>query len=170
VAAAHGNPILMGGPALSDHWGADSRTETNFRTVLSATLAGLWPSGWPENFVWTHHNYVDVEENLGATRAGAVRGLLLDRWSGRGGSADPKLWLTEGGARLGSGKAGDLTEQAELVRLNWERMSAEPGVEMWTNYLLYANPYADSGLRQSWLAGGAPRPVWNTFVSFPAVQ
>jgi len=171
VTAARGNPILLGAPAISDHYGVDSRTETNFRTAVWDTLAALSPSGWPDSFVWTHHNYIDVEENTASpTRAEAVRGLLVDRWGGRGGSADPKLWLTEGGARLGSGEATDPARQAELVRLNWERMSAAPGIEMWTNYLLYENPYADSGLRDDRLSGGAPRPVWNTFVAFPSLQ
>jgi hypothetical protein len=169
VAAARGNPIRMAGPALSDHFGADSRTETNFRTAVSATLAGLSPSGWSEDFIWTHHNYGDVEQDIPPpTRADAVRILLLGRWGGRGGSADPKLWLTEGGARLGSGEATDLIKQAELVRLNYERMTFAPGVEMWTNYLLFANPYANSGLRGDRLAGGAPRPVWDTFLGLPA--
>jgi hypothetical protein len=169
VAAARGNPILMAGPGLSDHLGADSRTETNFRTAVSATLGGLSSGGWSEDFVWTHHNYADVEQDMPSpTRADAVRTLLLGRWDGRGGSADPKLWLTEGGARLGSGDATDLTRQAELVRLNYERMSVAPGIEMWTNYMLYSNPYADSGLRHARLAGGAPRPVWDTFVGLPA--
>ena len=171
VAAARGDPILMGAPALSDHFGVDSRTETNFRTAVSATLAALAPGGWPDSYVWTHHNYIDVEENTPSpTRADAVRALLLGRWSGRGGSTDPKLWLTEGGARLGSGDATDPGRQAQLVRLNWERMTAAPGVEMWTNYLLYEHPYADSGLRDDRLAGGAPRPVWDTFAGFPGVQ
>jgi hypothetical protein len=171
VAAARGNPIEMAGPALSDHFGDDSRTETNFRTAVSATLAGLPPGGWPGDFVWTHHNYSDVEENVPSpTRADAVRTLLLGRWDGRGGSTDPKVWLTEGGARLGSGQATDLGKQADLVRVNYERMSAAPGIEMWTNYMLYSNPYADSGLRHNLVMGGAPRPVWNTFVGLPGIQ
>ena len=171
VAAAHGNPIQMAGPALSDHFGDDSRTETNFRTAVSGTLAGLPPGGGPDDFVWTHHNYSDVEENVPSpTRADAVRTLLLGRWDGRGGSTDPKVWLTEGGARLGSGQATDLSKQADLVRVNYERMSAAPGIEMWTNYMLYSNPYADSGLRHNLLTGGAARPVWNTFVGLPGIQ
>jgi hypothetical protein len=97
-----------------------------------------------------------------------VRGYLLGKWRGRGGTGDPKLWLTEGGARLGQSQATTLALQAELVRLNWERMTAAPGIQMWTNYLLYANPVADSGLREDRLTSDLPRPVWSTFVAFPA--
>ena len=56
------------------------------------------------------------------------------------------------------------------MRLNWERMSAAPGIQMWTTYLLYANAVADSGLREDRLASAAPRPVWNVFASFPAYR
>jgi hypothetical protein len=119
--------------------------------------------------VWSHHNYSDVERNIASpTRAEQLRSYLVGRWRGLGGTSDPDLWLTEGGARLGQAKATDLTMQAELVRLNWQRMSAAPGVGMWTNYLLYADPTANSGLREARLGSAAPRPVWNVFLSFPA--
>jgi hypothetical protein len=41
---------------------------------------------------------------------------------------------------------------------------------MWSNYLLYADPTANSGLRDERLGSAAPRPVWNVFASFPAVR
>jgi hypothetical protein len=44
-------------------------------------------------------------------------------------------------------------------------MRALGGIEVWTNYLLYSNPTADSGLRESRESGGAPRPVWDVFGS-----
>jgi hypothetical protein len=171
VSARRGDPLMLVGPALSDRFGADSRLMTNFQTAVPETLNGLAARGFKPapNFVWSHHNYSDVERNIASpTRAEQARGYLVGRWSGLGGTADPKLWLTEGGARLGQGQAVDLNMQAELVRLNWERMSAAPGVQMWTNYLLYADPTANSGLRESRFAGGAPRPGWNVFAGFPA--
>jgi hypothetical protein len=171
VSAARGHPLMLVGPGLSDRFGADSRLMTNFQTAVPETLNGLAARGFKTapNFVWSHHNYSDVERNLVApTRAELVRSYLLGRWPGLGGTADPKLWLTEGGARLGQNQAVDLTMQAELVRLNWERMSAAPGIHMWTNYLLYANATANSGLREDRFAGAAPRPVWNEFTAFPA--
>ncbi len=169
VSAARGNPILLAGPGMADRFGANSRLMTNFQTAVPESLSRLPTSGWSDNFIWSHHNYSDVERNIASpTRAEQVRGYLLGKWRGRGGTGDPKLWLTEGGARLGQSQATTLALQAELVRLNWERMTAAPGIQMWTNYLLYANPVADSGLREDRLTSGVPRPVWSTFVAFPA--
>jgi Cellulase (glycosyl hydrolase family 5) len=171
VSSARGNPLMLAGPGLSDRFGADSRLMTNFQTVVRETLSGLSARGFnsASNFVWSHHNYSDVERNLASpTRAEQARGYLVGRWRGLGGTSAPKLWLTEGGARLGQSQATDLTKQAELVRLSWERMSAAPGIQMWTNYLLYADATANSGLREARLAGGAPRPVWNVFAAFPS--
>jgi Cellulase (glycosyl hydrolase family 5) len=172
VSASRGHPVTLVGPGLSDRFGADSRLMTNFQTAVPETLTGLQARGFTStsNFAWSHHNYSDVERNVASpTRAEQVRGYLLGRWRGLGGTSDPKVWLTEGGARLGTAQATDLTMQAELVRLNWERMSAAAGIQMWTNYMLYADPTANSGLREARLGSGAPRPVWNVFLSFPSV-
>ena len=173
VSAARRDPVLLMGPALADRFGADSRLMTNFQTAVPETLTGLEARGFRTSghFVWSHHNYADVERNVATpTRADQARAYLVGRWRGLGGTVNPKLWLTEGGARLGQSQATDLTMQAELVRLNWERMSAAPGIEMWTNYLLYADPTADSGLREARLGSALPRPVWNVFASFPAYR
>lgn len=171
VSAARGDPLMLAGPGLADRFGADSRLMTNFQTAVPGTLTGLEARGFKTapNFVWTHHNYSDVERNIAApTRAEEARLYLVGRWRGLGGLSFPALWLTEGGARLGQSQAVDLTMQAELVRLNWERMTAAPGVQMWTNYLLYADATANSGLREARLGSAVPRPVWNVFASFPS--
>jgi hypothetical protein len=173
VSAARGHPLLLAGPGLADRFGADSRTMTNFQTAVPETLGGLAARGFKpaSNFAWSHHNYSDVERNIAApTRTEQARGYLVGRWKGLGGTSSPKLWLTEGGARLGQSQATDLAKQAELVRLNWERMTAAPGIQMWSNYLLYADPTANSGLREARLGGGSPRPVWNVFRAFPSVR
>ena len=54
--------------------------------------------------------------------------------------------MTEGGARLGSGEVRDLADQAELLADAWARMSALPAVELFSNYLMYADPIANCGL------------------------
>lgn len=171
VSAYRLDPLTLVGPAMSDHLGADGRLMTSFHTAQPETLSRLEERGFTSapHFVWSHHNYEDVERNIASpTRAEEARGYLLGRWRGMGGAGAPKLWLTEGGARLGQGYATDPTMQAELVRLNWERMSVAAGVAMWTNYLLYADATANSGLREARLGSAVPRPVWNVFASFPA--
>jgi Cellulase (glycosyl hydrolase family 5) len=171
VLSARGHPLLLAGPGLSDRFGANSRLMTNFQTAVPDTLGVLQARGFKSssNFVWTHHNYSDVERNIASpTRAEMTRDYLVGRWRGLGGTSAPKVWLTEGGARLGQSQAVDLASQAELVRLNWERMSAAPGIQMWTNYMLYADPTANSGLREARLGSAAPRPVWDVFRAFPA--
>ena len=78
VAAARGNPILMVGPGMSDRYGADSRLMTNFQTAAPDVLSRLPSSGWADNFVWSHHNYSDVERNnVSPTRAEQARGYLV---------------------------------------------------------------------------------------------
>jgi hypothetical protein len=171
VSAARGARLLLAGPGLSDRFGADDRLMTTFQTAIPEILTGLEARGFgpAPNFVWSHHNYSDVERNIPApTRAEEARMYLVGRWPGLGGLSFPQLWLTEGGARLGQHQATDPAMQAELVRLNWERMSLTPGIAMWTNYLLYANAGTNSGLREARLGSAAPRPVWNVFASFPA--
>jgi hypothetical protein len=171
LSSVRGHRNYVAVSAMADRFGANSRFFTNFQTAVPDTLAQLVARGFPstQSFVWTHHNYSDIERNLPSpTRAEQVVEMLRGRWPGRGGSASPRLWLTEGGARLGVSEATDLTRQAELVRSSWDRMTAAGGVEMFSNYLMYESPYANSGLRHSLASGGAPRPVWDVFRSFPS--
>jgi Cellulase (glycosyl hydrolase family 5) len=171
VSADHGHPIGLAGPALSDRARPNDRLFTTLETAAPQTLDALPRLGFAPTptFAWTHHNYFDIERNISSpTRAELVRELLHGRWSGRGGPADPRVWLTEGGARLGSGEVSDLAAQALLVAASWERMTAAPGIELFSNYLMYADPVANSGLCESIASGGAPRPLWEVFQRFPA--
>jgi hypothetical protein len=171
LSAARGHPIRIGVGGMADRFGADSRFHTNFQTAVPRTLDRLAARNFPNtpSFVWTHHNYSDIERDIPSpTRAEMTVGYLRGRWRGRGGQAAPKVWLTEGGARLGVSQATDLNRQAGLVRSSWDRMTAAVGVEMFPNYLMYESPYANSGLRYSLAAGGGPRPVWDVFRAFPS--
>jgi len=171
LSAARGHRIFVGVGGMADRFGADSRFATNFQTAVPRTLDRLAQRGFPDtsSFIWTHHNYSDIERDLPSpTRAEMTVDLLRGRWRGRGGTTSPRVWITEGGARLGSSQATDLTRQAQLVRSSWDRMTAAPGIEMFANYLMYESPYANSGLRHSLAAGGAPRPVWDAFRAFPS--
>ena len=171
LSAERGHPIQLAAPALSDRARPGDRLFTPLETAVPATLRRLEGIGFPPtpSFIWTHHNYSDIEHELPSpTRAEHVRELLRGRWRGRGGPGDPRVWLTEGGARLGSGEVGDVSIQAELLAASWARMSAADGIEMFSNYLMYADPVANSGLCESIATGGAPRPVWNAFAGFPS--
>ncbi|HEX2232478.1 MAG TPA: hypothetical protein VHG69_03845 [Thermoleophilaceae bacterium] len=171
LSSARGHPIRIGVGGMADAFGADSRTRTNFQTGVPRTLDRLAARGFPStpSFIWTHHNYSDIERDLPSpTRAEMTVEMLRGRWRGRGGSTDPRVWLTEGGARLGTQQATDLARQAQLVKSSWDRMTTAPGIEMFPNYLMYENPYANSGLRYSLAAGGGPRPVCDAFTAFPS--
>jgi hypothetical protein len=168
LSAERGHPIGIAAPALSDRARPGDRLFTPLETAVPETLAALDELGFPPTagFVWSHHNYFDIEHDLPSpTRAELLRELLRGRWRGRGGPGDPRVWLTEGGARLGSAEVSDLAKQAELLAASWARMTAAEGVEMFSNYLMYADPVANSGLCE---ADGAPRPVWNVFRGFPS--
>jgi hypothetical protein len=166
LSADRGHPIGLAAPALSDRPRPDDRLFTSLETAVPQTLAALDELALAPtpSFVWTHHNYSDIERNIPSpTRAESLRQLLRGRWRGRGGPGDPRVWLTEGGARLGSGDVSDLAAQALLVAASWERMSAAPGIELFSNYLMYGDPVANSGLCEPIASGGAPRPVWEVF-------
>jgi hypothetical protein len=168
LSAERGNPLRLAGPALSDRARPPDRLFTPLETAIPQTLSALDDRGFPPTptFAWSHHNYSDVEQDLPSpTRAELARDLLREGWRGRGGPSDPRVWLTEGGARLGSGEVTDLTKQAQLVASAWTRMSEAQGIEMFSNYLMYADPVANSGLCE---ADGTPRPVWDAFRGFPS--
>jgi hypothetical protein len=168
VSAERGDSMQLAAPALSDRARPGDRLFTPLETTVPATLAALDGLGFPPtpSFIWTQHNYSDIEHDVPSpTRAELVRELLRGRWRGRGGPGDPRVWLTEGGARLGSGEVSDLSIQAELLAASWTRMSAARGIEMFSNYLMYADPVANSGLCE---ADGTPRPVWDVFRRFPS--
>jgi hypothetical protein len=168
LGAERAHPIQIAGPALSDRARPPDRLFTPLETVVPDTLGALDDRGFPPTpaFIWSHHNYSDIEGDVPSpTRAELVRELLRGRWRGRGGPSDPRVWLTEGGARLGSGEVTDLSSQAELVAASWTRMSAAEGIELFSNYLMYADPVANSGLCE---VDGTPRPVWDVFRGLPS--
>ena len=128
---------------------ADGRLFTSARSLVPPVLAALELFGFPAtpSFAWTHHNYWDIERGVALPGgAGELARMLRGGWRGRGGPGDPRIWMTEGGARLGSGEVRDLADQAELLGDSWARASALPAVELFSNYLMYADPMADCGL------------------------
>ncbi len=171
LSAQRGHRIGLAGPALSDRVRADDRLFTSVRSLVPPILAGLERLGLPAtpSFAWSHHNYWDIERGVELPGgAGDLVRMLRGRWVGRGGPADPRVWMTEGGARIGSGEVTDLSDQAALLATAWTRMSALPAVELFSNYLMYSDPTADCGLCDNLASGGAPRPVWHVFRGFGA--
>jgi hypothetical protein len=171
LSADRGHPIGLAGPALSDRVRPDDRLFTSVRALVPRTLDELGRRGFPRtpSFAWSHHNYWDIERGVALPGgAGDLARMLRGRWRGRGGPAAPRIWMTEGGARLGSGEVTDLSRQADLVAAAWTRLSALGAVELYSNYLMYSDPVADCGLCDDLARGGAPRPVWGVFQGFPA--
>src|SRR5680860_1659184 len=67
---------------------------------------------------------------------------------------------------------GDTRLQVRLVRQNWDRMATGDGdgdgMEMVTNYLGYSEFHYDTGMRDPLEAGGAPRPLEQTWAKLPS--
>jgi hypothetical protein len=113
INAARGLPVMLAGPATQDG-PASTRLQTVYDDFTAKLLDAL--DAGPEfdpgaNFVWTHHNYRDVEEDRGVGSVGdfgagqvnasaSIRAAISGRWRGlgrpEGGAA---LWITEGGVR-----------------------------------------------------------------------
>jgi hypothetical protein len=139
IAAEHGHPSPLGAPGLADIVGPTGDLLGNYSDFVPALLSELDGIGFAAHpqFIWTHHNYIDMEADPGdhspegPSRATEVREMLAGRWSGwRGTDPDvPGVWLTEGGVRvnrlLARARAPDpeaaLELQAELIRRNWDR-------------------------------------------------
>ncbi|MDQ3433145.1 MAG: hypothetical protein M3481_00420 [Actinomycetota bacterium] len=190
IAAEHGHPSPLGAPGLADIVGPTGDLLGNYSDFVPALLSELDGIGFAAHpqFIWTHHNYIDMEADPGdhspegPSRATEVREMLAGRWSGwRGTDPDvPGVWLTEGGVRvnrlLARARAPDpeaaLELQAELIRRNWDRHDSDtgpdgPGIEMVTNYLMYTDLGYDSGLREP-LVPGTTRPAYETWRRLPS--
>jgi hypothetical protein len=153
----NGLPRLVG-PATCDNWATvqDSRKRTTFQSFVGNGTAGdggllseLHAIGFTGdvNFAWSHHNYTDVEYDIGdksqrnnttwgagKTLAHDVRKRLEGEWVGwpYADGDNPYLLLTEGGARLekiesiyGLVEQAALDKQAALLLRNWKRMKGD---------------------------------------------
>ena len=199
IVARYGGEPMLAGPASSD--GTDSnRLRTGYASLATRLLPGLRDAGFVAGprFVWTHHNYTDVSLDLGpgstaldagtdstrqVNRTADMRRRLIGIWAGwpSGTTADPGLFVTEGGVTLRSiGTSGGITDpaaqrakQADLLQRNWARMSASPqgaGVGMACNYLWYTDPSFDSGLCDTAEAGGATRSAYGAWGALPPLR
>ena len=115
-----------------------------------------------DHWVWSFHNYNDAE--LGGDRVGRMRAQLAGRWRGRA-AADggPLVFATEGGVRLSGvrrrygveyGPERQRAEQAAMLAQAVTRYERTPGVGLFTQYTVNADPGYDCGLREPDGGGG----------------
>jgi hypothetical protein len=182
LAARHDNPPLIVAPATSDVSG-ESRTVTGYDTFTRALLDRLAERDFDPGpqVAWSHHNYTDVEGDLGGgdNRLAQVRRLLERRWTGwpHGDAARPGVLVTESGARVtkvaktfGLPDAGSARrKQADLLERSWRRLASGPegaGVGLLCLYLFRTDPNYDSGLCE---ANGTPRPAYYAWADMPTL-
>jgi hypothetical protein len=175
-------PVLLA-PGSSDTresntvWEPYDKFTTNLLNELDALNASS-PGRW---FGWSHHNHRDIELDAGMgnappygqagnpqSSAAMVRSLLKNRWYGWNStsSADPKVLLTEGGARLdvvrdywftvGGTPSPDTVrnKQRELLERNYNRMrntSDGTGIALLMWHLFTSDYTYDTGLRDAYV-------------------
>ena len=120
-----------------------------------------------DHWIWSFHNYNESES--GGTRSTRLREQLARRWRGRlAPDGLPLLYATEGGVRLSfiareRGEEADLRAgQAEVLARALARAQATPGIGLYTQYTVLADPGYDCGLRET---DGRPRPAFGVFVA-----
>lgn len=160
VSGELGHPCYLMAPATDDGLGpatkfraadVSTRERTRYDDFTNALLTRLGQINFNAHwkFLWTHHNYRDVEDDVGQfsnnnnggvvykNRAADVRSRLVGRWGGwpqgggpGGDKSQPGLFITEGGARrkkivnqYGGGSASYdwKLKQKDLVKNNWQR-------------------------------------------------
>jgi hypothetical protein len=186
ASAVYGHPLNLMGPAGDDGPRGNNpvpgstRQRTMYATAVRSVLDGLDAVGFKAHskFMWSHHNYTDVEQDQGAdtgirNRAAHVRSLLTGRWTGwpQNGttSSAPGVFITEGGARVDV--VGGVAQQATQIKRNWDRMARDDGdgagIAMVAQYLSYTAPFFDTGVLEASSVGGAKRPAYSTWKALP---
>jgi hypothetical protein len=176
VARRHGNAATCLAPSISDAESDNTLMITTRRPFTATLLDALDRRGFAggQHWVWSFHNYNDIE--LGGDRVSDMRAQLAGRWRGRA-AADggPLVYATEGGVRLSGVRRRfgetfppqrQLEEQAAMLAEAVARYERTPGVGLFTQYTVTADPGYDCGLRE---ADGAPRPAFAAYVTSPPV-
>jgi hypothetical protein len=165
----YGVPLLA--PATSDTRGSSNpRSVTSYGNFLSALKGALQYLNFNgnANFRWSHHNYRDIETSTASGYTAAFN-TLSGWWQGSKTGGQPAIWITEGGARMGSSEVNEnLTTQANKVASAYAVMAAASGAAMFTNYLLHDpgdSPQQEAVDSALIALNGQPRPVWTTFLN-----
>ena len=171
-----------GEAALDPSSNVDPTDFTTAKPVPQELIAELQRIAFAQGgpwYAWSHHNHRDIEVNgggIGPTgsaqphRAKRARDLIKGKWRGWGSNDvnDPRLFLTEGGARLDQVKAewfgglgqpaytvgGVRSKQAQLVQDQITRLktgSEGVGMCMAMQYLVTSSIAYDTGLRDAYL-------------------
>lgn len=171
IARRHDGAAVCLAPSISDAESDRPWRITERAPFVDALLPALERRGFAggAHWVWSFHNYNDCE--LGGERVRAMRAQLAGRWRGRA-AADggPLVFATEGGVRLeGVARRTGVTysparqreEQAAMLADAVARYEREPGVGLFTQYTVYADPDYDCGLVE---ADGTMRPAFAAWV------
>jgi hypothetical protein len=158
-------------PSISDAVSDKALLVTGRRRFIGTLLDSLDRRGFEggERWVWSFHNYNDAER--GGDRVSAMRAQLAGRWRGRRApEGGPLVYATEGGVRLAGverrygrtlSPSRLRNEQAAMLAGAIARYERTPGVGLFTQYTVTADPNYDCGLRD---ADGGARPAFAAFV------
>jgi hypothetical protein len=172
IARRHDYAATCLGPSISDAESDRPWRITERRPFVEALLPALARRGFAggDHWVWSFHNYNDCE--LGGDRASDMRAQIAGRWQGRhAADGGPLLFATEGGVRLvGVERRYGQTfppdrqraEQAAMLADAVARSERTPGVGLFTQYTVYADPDYDCGLLES---DGTMRPAFGAWVT-----
>ena len=172
IAARHDHAATCLAPSISDAESDRPWMITERRPFVDALLPALDRRGFAggDHWVWSFHNYNDAE--LGGDRVADMRAQLAGRWRGRA-AADggPLVFATEGGVRLSGvrrryGKtfsaAAQRDEQAAMLADALRRYERAPGVGLFTQYTVHADPAYDCGIREP---DGGWRPAFDAWTA-----
>jgi hypothetical protein len=169
IARRHDLAATCLAPSCSDADGLRNGTLIRQPAFADRLLATLDAAGFAggNHWVWSFHNYNESES--GGNRSTRLRRQLAGRWRGRlAPDGLPLLYATEGGVRLAfiareRGAGADLRAgQAEVLARALARAEATPGLGLYTQYTVTADPDYDCGLRET---DGGPRPAYDVFVA-----
>jgi hypothetical protein len=117
------------------------RYATDYLDTTNAILNML--SNWRPRvyFVWSHHNYTDIREQV-QTRANNVRNALYNlNWRGGG---DRNVYITEGAASAGTFSSADQNAQVVNLNKNWNDPHF-PELQMFTQHSIRNKPLPGGG-------------------------
>ena len=172
IARRHDLAATCLAPSISDAESDRPWRITEQRPFTESLLAALDRRGFTggDHWVWAFHNYNDAE--LGGARVSDLRAQLRGRWNGRrAADGGPLLYATEGGVRLigperrygrAFSPAEQRTAQARMLADAIARCERTPGLGLFTQYTVNADPGYDCGLREP---DGTGRPAFDAFVA-----